>query len=211
MNNNILNYKLDKIKKENIEELNSESNKNNTNNKINTNHKNNNINELENKTIFEKINDYFVSIDKKIIGTSGKEIIKKYKNEIVLILIILLFILIIIICYTDNNNYIKGKKTYNLIGGDEMGEGGTSRFSGLKSSLNRGVSGANSTVNAMKKPFKSFGNTLDRNREYIKGIVYDTVMFFIVFIVFMPSVSLLIILFVSFKILKPKVQYLKSL
>lgn len=185
----------------------------------------------ENKTIFAKIYDYFNYIDEKVFGLSGEKIIKKYKNEIVLFIIVILILLVLLFCFNDTN-LIKQKGGNTLISegasaisSDPQGDidvvksaskdSGSSDGKKKQFFSGKGIKNANKTIGAMKIPFKRAGNylggTLDRNKEYIRKLIYDTLMFMIVFIVFIPSLSFIIIIFLSFRVLKPKIKYIKSL
>ena len=79
----------------------------------------------------------------------------------------------------------------------------------------KGAINAGKTMDLMKIPYRKgrnyFGGILDRNKEYITEKIYDVLMFMIIFIVFIPSLSFIIIILLSFSVLKPKISYIKSL
>lgn len=79
----------------------------------------------------------------------------------------------------------------------------------------KGAINAGKTMGYMKKPYRKgrdyFGGILDRNKEYIREKIYDVLMFMIIFIVFIPSLSFIILILLSFRVLKPKISYIKSL
>lgn len=197
----------------------------------------------ENKTIFTKIYDYFNDIDKKIFGLSSEEIIKKYKNEIVLFIIVILILLVLLFCFNDTNlkkqrggNPLiaagasaiasdpqgamdvaksSSKMSENMNSDDDKSSKDSDGSDGKKKKSFGAIKNANKTMKAMKTPFKKAGNylggTLDRNKEYVRKLIYDALMFIIIFIVFIPSLSFIIIIFLSFRVLKPKIKYIKSL
>ena len=179
----------------------------NINNNNYTNENNNNTNENNNNTndtIFDKL-------DKKIFGMKGKKLIKKYKKEIILFVISILIIITTLYCIIPDNNIIQN-------GGDpeDMEEPKKERFKYTKKALKKHKSldssyGSKAIRRYSKRGIGAIENKLSENKEYLKNMAIQIVTFFIVVIVFMPSVSFIIIILITFNILKPKIKYLKSL
>jgi hypothetical protein len=170
---------------------------------INNNYTNENNNNT-NDTIFDKL-------DKKIFGLKGKTLIKKYKKEIVLFVIILLIILTTLYCIIPDNNIIQN-------GGDPEDMEGPKKknFKYTRAALKKHKSldssrGSKAIRSYSKRGIGAIENKLSENKEYLKNMAIQIVTFFIVVIVFMPSVSFIIIILITFNILKPKIKYVKSL
>lgn len=158
---------------------------------LNTN--NDNSNDNSNDTFFDKL-------DRKIFGMKGKTLIKKYKREILLFVIILLIILTTLYCIVPDNNIMQngGMLKYT--------QKAFKKHKSLDSSY-----GSKAIRGYSKRGIGAIENKLSENKEYLKNMAIQIVTFFIVVIVFMPSVSFIIIILITFNILKPKIKYIKSL
>lgn len=178
----------------------------------NLNINNKNINNTNNEENNNESNDtFFDKLDKKIFGIKGKKLIKKYKKEILLIIIFLLFLLTILYCFVDDtqiNNQKGGASVKGFFKG--VGRAGKS-FVGKPLSIDPRRGAASIRSFNKRRGIGALENKLSENKEYLKNMAYQIITFFIVVIVFMPSVSFIIIILITFNILKPKIKYLKSL
>lgn len=172
-------------------------------------------NKTETETFFDKL-------DKKLFGFKGKLFFKKYKSELLLIVITLLLIIVVLYCFIPDN-----KNKNNQLGGAdddtesmEESEDAPKKQSRLKRMAKASVKryksldtskGSKAIRSFSKRGIGAMETRLAENKEYLKNLALQIVTFFIVVIVFMPSVSLIIIILITFKILKPKIQYIKSL
>lgn len=182
----------------------------------NLNINNKNINNTNNEENNNESNDtFFDKLDKKIFGMKGKKLIKKFKKEILLIIIFLLFLLTILYCFVDDtqiNNQKGGASLKGFFGG--IGSAGKSAgkfIVGKPLSIDPRRGAASIRSFNKRRGIGALENKLSENKEYLKNMAYQIITFFIVVIVFMPSVSFIIIILITFNILKPKIKYLKSL
>lgn len=155
--------------------------------------------ELENNTVQDNIQNKLYKV---------KKFIKRHHIKIITTLLVIAVLLQVFLKDTTNNYEQQGgkigmaMKALKLSGASGASSKGLGSIGGkgLGSIGSKGMGGIMSSM-----------NYISERKQDVANFIYTIISFLLIFLIFMPTASLLLIIMLSLYLIKPKIAYLKSL